>query len=598
MQDTTSPSPGTMSTGAALQLLLSYILAGSITLGVFSLLVIDGLQQPVPFLAAIASGSAVGLLFTGNIQYSLYILELTLARFAHGLPVESLKVVWRWPLSALFEHLNTLNQRIKDFEQNKRLTAEFREQLLRQASEAAALEERNRIARDLHDSIKQQIFSISISAAAAKAHWNGSSEDARVAVEDIQLSAKEAQVEMQALLQQLRSSPLENTSLTDALRTQAEALGYRTGACVNIDIGDLPTADRLPPGSQEAIFRMVQEVFSNIARHARANTVWLSLSQKDNALHIEVRDNGQGFMVNTVQKGMGLSNLHERAKSLRGAVEVQSAIGKGTTVHIAIPLLEALRDAQELEQIARENKRAIEQAKRGFQLGENFAPLTIILIVINSMFQDTAHIPLIAIGICVLVVLFGYLQGRYYTTRVSLTLGEENVETLSLRLRAHGVRLWMLRIFVLGLWYALINQKAWIWPYAWLAASIFSLLLIGLFVIEHKAQRRTKGRYYALLPRSELHWEFRQEKQNLARRFRIWLIASGIEAIVVIRTFGVSSVNLSPTTPAGWISYGIITVFISWGITNLVDSIQVKRWEQYFVNNNTATEETGTPQEV
>jgi hypothetical protein len=403
---------------------------------------------------------------------------------------------------------------------------------------------------------------------------------------------------MQALLQQLRSSPLENTSLTDALRTQAEALGYRTGARVNIDISYLPTADRLPPGCQEAIFRMVQEAFANIARHARANTVWLSLYQQDNTLHIEVRDNGQGFMVDTVQKGMGLSNLHERAKSLRGTVEVQSTIGKGTTIHIAIPLLEALRDAQELEQIAREDKRAIEQAKRGFQLGENFSPLIIILLVINSIFPDTAHIPLIAIGICVLVVFFGYLQGRYYTTRVSLTLSEENVETLSLRLQAHGIRLWLLRIFALGLWYALINQKAWILPYAWLIASIFSLLVIGLFVIEHKAQHHTKSRYYALLPRSELHWEFRQESRGLARRFRTWLIASGIEAMIVIRVFVVSSVSLNPTTPAGWINYGIIIVFIGWGVTNFVDSIQMKHWEQYFVNNNTTTEEPETSQEV
>ncbi|GCE21212.1 hypothetical protein KDK_50120 [Dictyobacter kobayashii] len=127
--------------------------------------------------------------------------------------------------------MQALSQRIEQLAEQARLGNEYRARLRQQASEEATQEERNRIARDLHDSIKQQIFSMSISAAAARAHARAGhlAPEAMEAIEDIQQTAREAQVEMQALLQQLRPVALEHTTLREALRMQAEALGYRTG---------------------------------------------------------------------------------------------------------------------------------------------------------------------------------------------------------------------------------------------------------------------------------------------------------------------------------------------------------------------------------
>src|SRR5579883_981422 len=251
MQQSSSAQPGGIRFALALYLLLSHLLVAGSTLLLFSGLRQLGLDQLSLWLIIIAAGGLLGLLLTSNIQYSLYLLGLALARFGQGLPAESLATTARWPLTALFQHLNTINLQIKAYTQSAQLALELREHALRQASESAAQAERNRIARELHDSIKQQIFSISMSAAAAKAHWNGNSQNAQEAVEDIQRSAKEAQVEMQALLQQLRPAPLENTSLTGALRIQAQALGFRTEARVITNIGELPGNDRLPPGTQE-----------------------------------------------------------------------------------------------------------------------------------------------------------------------------------------------------------------------------------------------------------------------------------------------------------------------------------------------------------
>src|SRR4029077_15103883 len=135
---------------------------------------------------------------------SLYLLDLTLSHLIHGqsfperdIANERIYFIRRWPLGQLFLRLQEIEQRIQHYIASELLTTGLREKTLQQASEAAALAERNRIARELHDSIKQQIFSISISAAAARAHWQSeNSEEAHEAVEDIQRSAKEAQVEM------------------------------------------------------------------------------------------------------------------------------------------------------------------------------------------------------------------------------------------------------------------------------------------------------------------------------------------------------------------------------------------------------------------
>jgi len=93
---------------------------------------------------------------------------------------------------------------------------------------------------------------------------------------------------MQALLQQLRPTALENVGLIESLRMQCQALGYRTGAEVTAELGDLPPDELLPIGAQEMVFRIVQEGFANIARHARASHVWLSLRRQRDALLVEI----------------------------------------------------------------------------------------------------------------------------------------------------------------------------------------------------------------------------------------------------------------------------------------------------------------------
>jgi signal transduction histidine kinase len=106
--------------------------------------------------------------------------------------------------------------------------------------EAAGLEERHRLARDLHDSIKQQVFVIQTAAATAQARFDDDRDGARSALEEIRAAGREAMAEMETMLDQLRSAALENTGLVEALKRHCEALGFRTGAEVSFEVGALP----------------------------------------------------------------------------------------------------------------------------------------------------------------------------------------------------------------------------------------------------------------------------------------------------------------------------------------------------------------------
>lgn len=218
----------------------------------------------------------------------------------------------------------------------------LRRQWISQLRDAATQQERNRLARDLHDSIKQQIFSINISAATAQARWENDSEGAQRAISDVRDAAREAMAEMEAMLQHLRPAPLENVGLIEALRKQYEALQYRSGAMVTAEFGELPDNEILTPGTQGAIFRVAQEGLNNIARHARAKNVRLRLYQQSEGetpvLWFKLQDDGAGYDLARSNPGMGLANINTRVAEIGGTVLVESAPGQGTSLTVRIPM--------------------------------------------------------------------------------------------------------------------------------------------------------------------------------------------------------------------------------------------------------------------
>ena len=216
-------------------------------------------------------------------------------------------------------------------------TQRLRSRYEQQIREAAGQEERNRLARDLHDSIKQQIFVIQTAAATAQARFDQDPAGARVALDQVRSSAREAIAEMEAMLDQLRAAPLENAGLVEALKKQCEALGFRTGARVDFSLGTLPPAEALAPGAQQALFRVAQEALANVGRHARAANVLVSLGSADGDLELKIQDDGAGFDPNQSPRGMGIANMRERADEFGGRFAVESQPGGGTSVTLSIP---------------------------------------------------------------------------------------------------------------------------------------------------------------------------------------------------------------------------------------------------------------------
>ncbi len=215
----------------------------------------------------------------------------------------------------------------------RRLRSTYEEQI----REAAGQEERHRLARDLHDSIKQQIFVIHTAAATAQARFGTDPAGATAAIEQVRNSAREAMAEMEAMLDQLRASPLENNGLVEALKKQCEALRFRTGADVRITIGELPPSEALPPGAQQAIFRVAQEALANVGRHARAKHVAVTLDSTPISVQLRVDDDGVGFDPARAENGMGLGNMRTRVAALGGVLAITSKPGEGTLVRVSVP---------------------------------------------------------------------------------------------------------------------------------------------------------------------------------------------------------------------------------------------------------------------
>ena len=207
--------------------------------------------------------------------------------------------------------------------------------LFAEARGKAALEERQRLARELHDSVSQALYGIALGAKTARALLEPSPQRAANPIEYVLSLAEAGLAEMRALIFELRPESLESEGLVAALEKQAAALRARHEIEVETVLCDEPQAS---PEVKEAVYRIAQEAFHNTVKHARANSVELEMECGPSALILKVSDDGVGFDPRGDFPGhLGLRSMRERAQRLGGTLKVEAILGSGTTIRAHIP---------------------------------------------------------------------------------------------------------------------------------------------------------------------------------------------------------------------------------------------------------------------
>ncbi len=208
--------------------------------------------------------------------------------------------------------------------------AEQLQSLIQTRQELATLEERNRLARDLHDSIKQQIFAVSMQIGSIKLLLRRDVDAAEARLNKMETLVREAQQELTSLIRELRPVALEGKGLVEALRELIPRWSQQSDIVANLRVEGTQT---LPLVVEEALLRIVQEALSNIARHSKATLVQITLVFTDERVTLTVLDNGQGFDPARLEhRGVGLLSMQERMKALGGDMKLESVPGKGTSI--------------------------------------------------------------------------------------------------------------------------------------------------------------------------------------------------------------------------------------------------------------------------
>lgn len=202
---------------------------------------------------------------------------------------------------------------------------------------SAVIEERQRLARELHDAVSQQLFAISMTATAVSRTIERDWERAKRQVQLIEEMAAVAQSEMRALLLHLRPVHLDGKNLGQALTALVDELKQKVPMSITLEVDDTIV---LQPNAEDHLFRIAQEALSNTLRHSKAESMDIRLLQSGNQVHMSLQDSGVGFDLEAKkQTSYGLLTMEERVNELGGSLQMISKPGEGTLIHIWVPIV-------------------------------------------------------------------------------------------------------------------------------------------------------------------------------------------------------------------------------------------------------------------
>ncbi|MGB3700974.1 MAG: sensor histidine kinase [Anaerolineales bacterium] len=205
-----------------------------------------------------------------------------------------------------------------------------------QVEELTLAAERQRMARELHDTLSQGLTGLVLQLEAIKAHLEaGRGERAVAIIEQSLARARSTLADSRSVIDDLRAVP---AGMPEAMRAKTERFTQATGIpCeLSLALGDTTP----PPNTSDHLLRVLNEALTNVTRHAQAGQVWVRLEAKNNHLELEIRDDGQGFEPGIVTGAghYGLLGMRERARLVGGTLEIESGTGRGTRIRLVVPI--------------------------------------------------------------------------------------------------------------------------------------------------------------------------------------------------------------------------------------------------------------------
>lgn len=196
--------------------------------------------------------------------------------------------------------------------------------------------ERNRLARELHDTLAHTLSAVAVQLEAVDALWNSRPEQARERLRKTIELTRSGLTETRRVLQDLRATPLEDLGLALAIRSLAQSTALRCGAELDLSIGD--HLGSVSPDVEQSIYRIAQETLANIADHADASHLTVKLDRVDSQLILMISDDGKGFNFNESisARHLGIRGMRERAELIGGTLELKSQPGQGTMVTLSV----------------------------------------------------------------------------------------------------------------------------------------------------------------------------------------------------------------------------------------------------------------------
>jgi two-component system, NarL family, sensor histidine kinase LiaS len=238
-------------------------------------------------------------------------------------------------ISRIIYEINLLSDHIQNQVQSLQKLADEKSLLAQQAHSAAVMEERQRIARDLHDAVSQQLFALNMMSAAACKTLEHSPQAAKIQLEQISGISVKALGEMRALLLHLRPVQLQEDSLCDGIIKLLKELKTKTSLQFQASIDEVAGITK---SAEEHLFRIVQEAVSNVMRHAEASKVKVELREEGAFIYLYISDNGKGFDPQDVKMvSYGIKSMEERCKEIGGVFQIRSKHREGTYIDIKVP---------------------------------------------------------------------------------------------------------------------------------------------------------------------------------------------------------------------------------------------------------------------